>query len=209
LEQVNFLGHVVNKEGVAVDPAKVEPVLKWERPQSVAEVRSFLGLAGYYRRFIDGFSRIALPLTKLTRKEQPFVRNEKCETSFQTMKEKLTSSLVLVLPDPRRSLEVYCDAPKQVWGCVLMQEGRVVAYASRQLKIHEGNYSTHDLELAAIVFALKTWRNYLYGTTFQVFSDQTSVKYLLSQKELNMRQRRWMEFLKDYEFELHYHPGKN
>jgi len=208
LTEVNFLGHVISKDGVSVDPSKVEAVLKWEQPRTVTEVRSFLGLAGYYRKFIENFSKIALPLTRLTRKEQPFLWNEKCEASFKELKDRLTSSPVLILPDPQKSFDVYCDASKQGLGCVLMQEGKVVAYASRQLKVHEENYPTHDLELAAIVFALKLWRHYLYGTTFQVFSDHKSLRYLFDQKELNMRQRRWMEFLKDYDFELHYHPGK-
>ena len=115
---------------------------------------------------------------------------------------------MLILPDPKRTFEVYCDASGQGLGCVLMQEGRVVAYASRQLRPHEVNYPTHDLELAAVVFALKIWRHYLYGTRFEVFSDHKSLKYLFDQKELNMRQRRWMEFLKDYDFGLSYHPGK-
>ena len=113
-----------------------------------------------------------------------------------------------MLPDPLGQFDVYCDASYQGLGCVLMQSGKVVAYASRQLKIHERNYPTHDLELAAIVFALKIWRHYLYGAKFMVFSDHKSLKYLFDQKELNMRQRRWMEFLKDYEFDLQYHPGK-
>ena len=131
-----------------------------------------------------------------------------CEKSFQELKGKLTSTPVLVLPDPSGPFEVYCDASGRGLGCVLMQNRNVVAYASRQLKPHEVNYPTHDLELAAVVFALKIWRHYLYGVRFEVFSDHKSLKYLFDQKELNMRQRRWMEFLKDYEFGLNYHPGK-
>ena len=115
---------------------------------------------------------------------------------------------MLTLPDPHGPFEVYCDASKQGLGCVLMQTGNVVAYASRQLKPHERNYPTHDLELAVVVFALKIWRHHLYGVRFEVFSNHKSLKYLFDQKELNMRQRRWMELLKDYEFELKYHPGK-
>ena len=115
---------------------------------------------------------------------------------------------MLILPDTSLPFEVYCDASYQGLGCVLMQEGKVIAYASRQLKTHEKNYPTHDLELAAVVFALKIWRHYLYGSKFDVFSDHKSLKYLFDQRELNMRQRRWMEFLKDYEFQLMYHPGK-
>ncbi|RDX91384.1 Retrovirus-related Pol polyprotein from transposon 17.6, partial [Mucuna pruriens] len=167
---------------------------------------SFLGLAGYYRRFIEGFSKIALPLTDLTRKGVAFVWNSKCEHSFQTLKEKLTSAPVLVLPDLSKSFVVYCDASRMGLGGVLMQEGKVVAYASRQLKVHERNYPTHDLELAVVVFTLKIWRHYLYGSKFEVFSDHKSLRYLFDQKELNMRQRRWLEFLKDYDFDLSYHP---
>ncbi|WJX17476.1 hypothetical protein P8452_07389 [Trifolium repens] len=208
LKKVQFLGHVISKEGIAVDPAKVEAVTKWESPKNVGEIRSFLGLAGYYRRFIEGFSKIALPMTQLTRKGKAFEWTQECEESFQKLKERLTSSPILVLPDPLGQFDVYCDASYQGLGCVLMQEGKVIAYASRQLKTHERNYPTHDLELAAIVFALKIWRHYLYGSKFTVLSDHKSLKYLFDQRDLNMRQRRWMEFLKDYDFELQYHPGK-
>jgi len=199
---------VISKDGVAVDPVKVESVTEWQQLTTPIEVRSFLGLAGYYRKFIEGFSKLALPLTKLTGKNEKFVWNEKCEQSFQELKRRLTTAPVLILPDPKRPFEVYCDARGQGLGCVLMQERRVVAYGSRQLHPHEVNYPTHDLELAAVVFALKIWRHYLYGTRFEVFSDHKSLKYLFDQKELNMRQRRWMEFLKDYDFGLSYHPGK-
>nr|KYP61701.1 Retrovirus-related Pol polyprotein from transposon 17.6 [Cajanus cajan] len=163
---------------------------------------------GHYERFIENFSRLALPLTKLTKKDQPFVWDSRCQESFQELKRRLTSAPVLVLPDPSKTFEVFCDASKLGLGGVLMQEGKVVAYASRQLKIHEQNYPTHDLELAAIVFVLKLWRHYLFGSRFEVFSDHKSLKYLFDQKELNMRQRRWLEFLKDYDFQLNYHPGK-
>ena len=208
MEEVKFLGHVVSKGGISVDPSKVEAVMNWERPTTVTEVRSFLGLAGYYRRFIKGFSQISLPLTKLTRKNAVFAWTEECERSFRELRQKLTSAPVLVLPDPKGAFEVYCDASGRGLGCVLMQDRNVVAYASRQLKPHEVNYPTHDLELAAVVFALKVWRHHLYGVRFEVFSDHKSLKYLFDQKELNMRQRRWMEFLKDYDFGLNYHPGK-
>ncbi|GAU40783.1 hypothetical protein TSUD_26630 [Trifolium subterraneum] len=208
LSEVKFLGHVISQGGVSVDPSKVEAVLNWERPRTVSEVRSFLGLGGYYRRFILGFSEIALPLTRLTRKGAAFVWNELCENSFNLLKQKLTSAPVLVIPDPDKKYVVYCDASNKGLGCVLMQEGAVVAYASRQLKPHEENYPTHDLELAAIIFALKIWRHHLYGVQFALYSDHKSLRYLFDQKELNMRQRRWMEYLKDFDFELNYHPGK-
>ncbi|KAL0541199.1 hypothetical protein IC582_021238 [Cucumis melo] len=208
LKQVSFLGHVVSKAGVSVDPAKIEVVTGWTRPSTVSEVRSFLGLAGYYRRFVENFSRIATPLTQLTRKGAPFVWSKACEDSFQTLKQKLVTAPVLTVPDGSGSFVIYSDASKKGLGCVLMQQGKVVAYASRQLKSHEQNYPTHDLELAAVVFALKIWRHYLYGEKIQIFTDHKSLKYFFTQKELNMRQRRWLELVKDYDCEILYHPGK-
>nr|XP_025692619.1 uncharacterized protein LOC112794860 [Arachis hypogaea] len=157
-EEVKFFGHVVSKGGIVVDPFKVEAVMEWERPMTVTKVRSFLCLAGYYRRFIEGFSWITLSMTKLTRKEVPFVWTSECEESFQTLKQKLTSSHVLILPEPHELFEI--------------------------------------------------WRHHLYGVKFSVFSNHKSLKYIFDQKELNMRQRRWMELLKDYDFKLSYHPRK-
>ncbi|KAL4011859.1 hypothetical protein IC575_028923 [Cucumis melo] len=179
----------------------------WTRPSTVGEVRSFLGLAGYYRRFVENFSRIATPLTQLTRKGAPFVWSKACEDSFQNLKQKLVTAPVLTVPDGSGSFVIYSDASKKGLGCVLMQQGKVVAYASRQLKSHEQNYPTHDLELAD-GFALKIWRHYLYGEKIQIFTDHKSLKYFFTQKELNMRQRRWLELVKDYDCEILYHPGK-
>ncbi|KAL4037959.1 hypothetical protein IC575_001562 [Cucumis melo] len=198
LRKVTFLGHVVSSEGVSVDPAKIEAVTNWTRPSTVSEIRSFLGLAGYYRRFVEDFSRIASPLTQLTRKGTPFVWSPACEKSFQELKQKLVTAPVLTVPDGSGNFVIYSDASKKGLGCVLMQQGKVVAYASRQLKIHEQNYPTHDLELAAVVFALKIWRHYLYGEKIQIYTDHKSLKYFFTQKELNMRQRRWLELVKDY-----------
>ena len=155
LKKVTFLGHVVSSEGVSVDPAKIEAVTNWPRPSTVSEIRSFLGLAGYYRRFVEDFSRIASPLTQLTRKGIPFVWSPACESSFQELKQKLLSTPVLTVSDGSGSFVIYSDASKKELGCVLVQQGKVVAYASRQLKSHEQNYPTHDLELAAVVFAMK------------------------------------------------------
>ncbi|KAG8503464.1 hypothetical protein CXB51_001447 [Gossypium anomalum] len=163
LREVSFLGHVV----------------------SASEVRSFLGLAGYYRRFVKGFSMIATPMTNVS-----------------------STRIRLVQPESGKEFVIYSDASLNGMGCVLMQEGRVVAYASRQLKPHEKNYPTHDLELAAIVFALKIWRHYLFGEKCHVYSDHKSLKYLMTQRDLNLRQRRWLKLLKDYELVIDYHPGK-
>ena len=131
--------------------------------------------------------------------------NDDCEQSFQELKTRLTMAPVFTLPTPRVEYVVFNDASQQGLGCVLMQDGRVIAYGSRQLKKHESNYPTHDLELAVVVFALKIWRHYLYGETCQIFTDHKSLKYLLTQKKLNLRQRKWLELIKDYELIIKYH----
>ncbi|GKD45031.1 putative reverse transcriptase domain-containing protein [Tanacetum coccineum] len=161
LREVQFLGHVINGNGIHVDPSKIEAVKNWKAPRTPTEVRSFLGLAGYYRRFIENFSKIAKSLTILTQKSKTFDWGEEQELAFQTLKDKLCNAPVLALPDGPEDFVVYCDASGIGLGCVLMQRGKVIAYASRQLKIHEKNYTTHDLELGAVVFALKIWRHYL------------------------------------------------
>ncbi|GJR66683.1 putative reverse transcriptase domain-containing protein [Tanacetum coccineum] len=130
------------------------------------------------------------------------------DEAFQTLKQKLCSAPILALPEGTENFVVYCDASHKGYGAVLMQREKVIAYASRQLKKHEENYTTHDLELGAVVFALRLWRHYLYGTKCTVYTDHKSLQYILDQKELNMRQRRWIELLSDYDCEIRYHPGK-
>jgi hypothetical protein len=155
LKEVSFLGHVVSNGGIAVDPSKVRDVLNWKPPTDVGEIRSFLGLAGYYRRFIEGFSKLSKPMTALLEKNAKYVWSEKWQANFEELKKRLTIAPVLVLLDLSKNFSIYCDASRQGLACVLIQEGRVVAYASRQLRKHELNYPTHDLELAAVVHALK------------------------------------------------------
>ena len=208
LDKVAFLGHIISSNGAEVDPSKIESIVNWKRPESVPEIRSFLGLAGYYRRFVKDYSKIAGPLSSMTGKNAKFVWSDKCEKSFEELKRRLTTAPVLVLPEGTEDFVVFTDASKDGLGCVLMQREKVIAYASRKLKPYERNYPTHDLELAAIVFALGKWRHYLYGPKFTVLTDHKSLKYVFTQKELNMRQRRWMEFLGDYSCEIRYHPGK-
>ncbi|GKD67194.1 putative reverse transcriptase domain-containing protein, partial [Tanacetum coccineum] len=178
IPKVQFLGHVIDSEGIHVDPAKIESIKDWASPKSPTEIRQFLGLAGYYRRFIEGFSKIAKPMTKLTQKKVKFVWGDKQEAAFQLLKQKLCSAPILALPEGSEDFIAYCDASKKGLGAVLMQREKVISYASRQLKIHEKNYTTHDLELGAVA------------------------------KELNMRQRRWLELLSDYDCDIRYHPGK-
>ena len=161
LDTIKFLGHTISSEGISVDPSKVQEVMDWKPPTSVHQIHSFLGLAGYYRRFIPDFSRIAKPMTELLRKDVKFKWDAKCDEAFHTLRAHLTTAPVLAQPDNNKPYDVYCDASGTGLGCVLMQDNRVIAYASRALRPHELNYPTHDLELAAVIHALKLWRHYL------------------------------------------------
>jgi hypothetical protein len=163
LTEVAFLRHVISVGGVSVDPGKVRDVLNWMPPMTTPEIQSFLGLAGYYRRFIKDFSKIVKPMTKLLEKNKAFEWTAECQSSFEELRKHLTSTVVLILQDLTKKLDIYCDASRRGLECVLMQEGQVVCYASRQLRKHEENYPTHDLLLAAVVHALKIWRHYLIG----------------------------------------------
>ncbi|GJZ34361.1 putative reverse transcriptase domain-containing protein [Tanacetum coccineum] len=180
LKEVQFLGHVVNHDGIHVDPSKVESVKNWKTLESSTEIRFILLRYG-----------------------------NKQDEAFQILKEKLCNAPVLALPDGPDNFVVYCDASKQGFGACLSNRGLSKAYrASRQLKKHKKNYITHDLELGAVVFALKIWRHYLYRTKSVIYTDHKSLQYIFDQKDLNMRQRRWIELLSDYECEIKYHPGK-
>ncbi|GJU60948.1 putative reverse transcriptase domain-containing protein [Tanacetum coccineum] len=209
-EHLKAILELLKKEklGIHVNPAKIESIKDWATPKIPTDIRQFLGLAGYYRRFIEGFSKIAKSMTKLTQKGIKFDWGEKEENAFQLIKQKLCSAPILALPEGSEDFVVYCDASHKGLGAVLMQREKVIAYASRQLKVHEKNYTTHDLELGSVVFALKIWRHYLYGTKCTVFTDHKSLQHILDQKELNMRQRRWLELLSDYDCDIRYHPGK-
>ncbi|GJW73626.1 putative reverse transcriptase domain-containing protein [Tanacetum coccineum] len=173
------------KKGITVDPAKVEAIRNWSAPTTPKE-----------------------PLTKLTQKNKKYEWGTEEDEAFQTLKQKLCSAPILALPEGTKNFVVYCDASHKGYGAVLMQREKVIAYASRQLKKHEENYTTHDLELGAVVFALRLWRHYLYGTKCTVYTDHKSLQYILDQMELNMRQRRWIKLLSDYDCEIRYHPGK-
>ncbi|GJS47247.1 putative reverse transcriptase domain-containing protein [Tanacetum coccineum] len=177
IPKVQFLGHVIDSEGIHVDPAKIESIKDWTSPKSPTEICQFLGLAGYYRRFIEGFSKIAKPMTKLTQKKVKFEWGDKQEAAFQLLKQKLCSAPILALPEGSKDFIAYCDASKKGLGAVLMQREKVISYASRRLKIHEKNYTTHDLELGAVVFALKIWRHYLYGTKVVMWNFDCDIRY--------------------------------
>ena len=148
------------------------------------------------------------PLTSLLEKGKEFKWDAACKSCFEELKMRLTTAPVLIMPNIHKGFDVYCDASRLGLGCVLMQDGKVVAYASRQLRKHEQNYSTHDLELAAVVHALKIWRHYMIGNKCQIFTDHQSLKYIFTQRDLNLRQCRWLELIKDYDLDIQYHPGK-
>jgi hypothetical protein len=180
LKEVSFLGHIISEGGISVDPSKVNDVLSSKTPQNISDIRSFLGQARYYRRFIKGFSKISKPMTKLLAKDNTFEWTPRRETSFQELKKRLTTAPVLTMPDMEKPFSIYCNASGQGLGCVLMQDGHVVVYASRQLRKHEEKYLTHDMELPAVVHALKIWRHYIIGKRCKVYSDHKSLKHIFT-----------------------------
>ncbi|GJY20839.1 putative reverse transcriptase domain-containing protein [Tanacetum coccineum] len=201
-EHLKLILELLKKEELYAKFSKCEFWLSKASPKTPIEIRQFLGRAGYYQRFIEGFSKISKPMTKLTQKNVKFNWSEKEEAAFQLLKQKLCSASIMALPEGSENFMVYCDASRKGLVSVLMQREKVIAYASRQLKVHEKNYTTHDLELGAVVFALKIWRHYLYGIKCVVFTDHKSLQHILDQKELNIRQRRWLELLSDYDCEI-------
>jgi hypothetical protein len=181
LKEIKFLGHTISQAGIAIDPDKVQEVMNWKPPTTVCQIQSFLGLASYYQRFILDFSRIAKPMNELVKKGAKFVWGQKCEDAFHTLRQHLTAAPVLAQPDSGKPLDVYYDASGTGLSCVLMQDNRVIAYASRALRPHEQNYPTHDLELEVVVHALKMWRHYLMGTHCNIFTGHKSLKYIFTQ----------------------------
>jgi hypothetical protein len=202
------LGHIISEQGIAVDPKNIKAIRGWPTPRNVSDVRSFMGLDGYYRRFIVGFSNIDHPITSLQNKGTKFEWTLKCENNFNLLKELLTSASVLKIVDPNESFVVCIEACKEGLGGVLTQNEHVIGYESRNLKEHERNYATHDLEIAAIVHALRMWRHYLMGKKFELRTDHIGLKYLFEQLTLNDRQRRWLEFLSEFDFDIKHIKGK-
>eukprot|EP00253_Pinus_taeda_P011517 PITA_11517 len=207
-EEIQYLGHVITKEGIAVDPEKIKDIMDWPMPKDVADVRSFMGLAGYYRRFVEGFSKVAFPITSLQKKGKSFQWTPNCQKSFEQLKHLLTTAPILCIADPNKDYVVCTDASKEGLGGFLMQEGRVIAYESRKLKEHEQRYSAYDLELVAVIHALKMWRHYLMGRKFLLLTDHHSLTNYLSQPTLNARKARWMDFLSGFDFDIKHLQGK-
>jgi hypothetical protein len=206
-KQIHYLGHVIS-EGVVVDPDKIRSIMEWPAPKDVLNIRSFMFLAGYYRRFLKGFSNISCPITALQKKGAKFIWTPESEERFQSLKCLLTHALVLKIIDLENDFLVCIDACKEGLGGVLMQEGSVVFYESQKLNEHKVNYVTHDLELDTIVHALKMWRHYLLGRKFVLMTDHCGLGHLFYQPKLNARQARWMALLSEFDFKIKHIKGK-
>ncbi|KAE8668323.1 cytochrome P450 78A7-like [Hibiscus syriacus] len=207
-KEVPFLGHVVGGGKLQMDKDKIRAIDEWKPPTKVTELRAFLGLANYYRRFVKGYSKIATPLTELLKKDKVWEWSTKCQDAFKKLKEAMVNEPVLVLPDYTKPFVVFTDASDVAIGGVLMQEGHPVAYESRKLNETEKRYSVHEKEMTAVVHCLRTWRHYLLGSKFVVFTDNVANSYFLTQKKLSPKQARWQEFLAEFDFSLEYKPGK-
>jgi hypothetical protein len=202
------LGYIISQDGIVVDLEKIEAIREWSMPKNMREVRSFMGLADYYRRFIEGFSKIAHPITSLQRKGVKFQWTLDCEKSFKHLKQLLTSAPILRIADPNEDFIVCIYACKELLGGVLTQNGFIICYESKKLKEHERHYATHDLEFPAIVHALRKWIHYLVGKIFELRIDHNGLKYLFDQPTLNARQSRWLEFLSENDFDIKNINGK-
>src|SRR6266542_1094165 len=208
-DRVAFLGYVVTPQGIEVDDSKIEAIKSWPVPETITKVRSFLGLAGFYRCFVRDFSTIAAPLHELTKKGVSFYWGLAQEQAFELLKDKLTHAPLLQLPDFGKTFELECDASGVGLGGVLMQEGKPVAYFSEKLSGPVLNYSTYDKELYALVRSLETWQHYLWHKEFIIHSDHESLKHIRSQSNLNRRHAKWVEFIESFSYIIKYKKGKD
>jgi hypothetical protein len=191
-----------------MDPEKVKAIMEWPVPKNSHELRSFMGLEGYYRRFVEGLSKIVKHITTLHCKGVRYEWTEECDSAFIELKRLLNSAPILQVLDMEKDFIVCMDASKKGLGAMLMQDGGVIAYVSRKLKKYEELYVTHDLELAVVMLALKLWMHYLVGRNFELKTDHQNLKHLFTQRDLNARQRRWSEFMSEYDFGISYIKGK-
>jgi transposase InsO family protein len=208
-DRVSFLGYVVTPQGIEVDKAKIDAIQSWPTPTTVTQVRSFLGLAGFYRRFVKDFSTLAAPLNELTKKDVPYVWGAAQEEAFLILKDKLTHAPLLQLPDFNKTFELECDASGIGLGGVLLQDGKPVAYFSEKLSGPSLNYSTYDKELYALVRTLETWQHYLWPKEFVIHSDHESLKHIRSQAKLNRRHAKWVEFIESFPYVIKHKKGKD
>lgn len=207
-EEVSFLGHKIGGGKIMMEDKKVKAIREWEEPKTVPQLRSFLGLVNYYRRFIRGYSTICAPLTDLLKKNKPWVWSMPCQKAFDALKEAVTSEPVLALPDHDKAFEVHTDASDFSIGGVLMQEGHPIAFESRKLNETERRYPVHEKEMTAVVHCLRAWRHYLLGSTFVVRTDNVAASYFQTQKKLTPKQARWQAYLAEFDYSIEYKPGK-
>ena len=207
-QEVLFLGHKITGGKLMMETTKVQAIQEWEPPTKVPELRSFLGLVNYYRRFIKGYSAIAAPLTDLLKKNRPWEWTAECQEAFDTLKRVVCEEPVLALPDHTKPFEVHTDASDFAIGGVLMQEGHPIAYESRKLNDTERRYTVQEKEMTAIVHCLRVWRHYLLGAPFVVMTDNVATSYFQTQKKLSPKQARWQDFLAEFDYVMEYKPGK-
>src|SRR6202051_2999603 len=210
--EIGLLGHVINEPGIKMESSKVNAVCNWPVPKNVHELRSFLGLAGYYRRFVKDFSMIASPLTALLHKNQKYEWGAEQDNAFAALKQAVSSAPILIITDPQLPYTVVTDASGYAIGAALCQDHgnglQPCAFLSRKMNDAERNYPVHEQELLAIVHALREWRHYLLGNRISIITDHRSLQYLATQDKLSARQTRWSEFLHQFDFEIRYRPGK-
>ncbi|XP_044510183.1 uncharacterized protein LOC123228802 [Mangifera indica] len=207
MQEIMFLGHKVSHGQIRMDERKVTAIVEWTAPTKVSELRSFLGLANYYRRFVRDYSKIVAPLTDLLKKDKPWGWTEECAQAFARVKQAVTTEPVLRLPDFTQPFEVHTDASDRALRGVLVQEKHPIAFESRKLKDAEQRYSAHEKEMTAVIHCLETWRHYLLGTKFTVVTDNVANTYFKTQKKLSAKQARWQEFLAEYDFEWVHRAG--
>ncbi|KAJ4717218.1 Retrotransposon protein, putative, Ty3-gypsy subclass [Melia azedarach] len=206
--EVYFLGHKIKDGTLMMEKAKVQAIQEWEPPTKVHDLRSFLGLVNYYRRFIKSYSARAAPLTDLLKKGRSWNWTEECQHAFEDLKKAIMEETVLALPDHTKSFEVHTDASDFAIGGVLMQEGRPIAFESRKLNEAERRYTVQEKEMTAIIHCLRVWRHYLLGNHFVVMTDNVATSYFQTQKKLSPKQARWQDFLAEFDYDLRYKPGK-
>jgi hypothetical protein len=204
MDIIVFLGYVVSAKGIEMDEAKVKAIQDWPTPKSITDVRSFHGLASFYRRFVKDFSTIASPLIEIVKKVVGFKWEEEQENAFSLLKSKLISTPLLSLPDFNKAFEIECDASGIGIGAVLMQEKRPIAYFSEKLNGATLNYPTYDKDLYAVVRALKTWQHYLWPREFVIYTDHQSLKHLKGQGKLSRRHAKWVEFIETFRYVIKY-----
>ena len=211
-DRVEFLGHIVSSEGVATDPSKIDTVEKWPPPRNLYEVRAFLGLCGYYRRFVRDFAAVATPMTALTEKGRPFIWTPKCQEAFEELKARLVGSSILAMPRDEGLFILDTDASNWAIGAVLsqVQDGieRVIAYSSRVLSKAESNYCVTRKELLAVTYYLKKHRQYLLGRHFRVRTDHAALIWLKRTPEPIGQQARWVSYIGEFDFDIEHRPGK-